>query len=231
MKSDAVAQIRLDVPLAFRRGSFRANQELSILSGMRLIELVANLVRNADGRALGDVTWLDHGCGVKIVQALIQQNIAIKRYIGLDVYKDMIEWLKTNVSDPRFQFHAVDYKNAMYNKKGQQMRLSDSLPVADKADLMTMFSVVTHLAPGDARATLTSLRNQAADGSHLVFSCFIGQGQTEKFIDAVPDRPLLQATYSEAFIRRIIASAGWKAVSLSPPIPEVIQHNFYCVPG
>lgn len=50
------------------------------------------------------------------------------------------------------------------------------------------------------------------------------------FVDRVPDRPMLEAVYSEAYARELIEGTGWAAVSLHPPQPPVIQHYFICRP-
>jgi hypothetical protein len=48
------------------------------------------------------------------------------------------------------------------------------------------------------------------------------------FVDAVPDRPLLEAVYSERYARELIAGSGWEAIALHGPQPPNIQHFFLC---
>ena len=206
----------------------RRDQEASIKSGLELIELTKEFVATTDQRPFDSFTWVDHGCGVKLAQALLQYGVPFRHYIGLDVYGDMIDWLKANVSDARFEFITLDFQNEMYNPCGRKMQPSEDMPLPNDIDVFTMFSVVTHLRPSDVKATFATFRSHAAEGAHMVFSCFLNDEQPENFVDAVPGRPLLKATYRTAALRRIAANNGWHTVAVHAPIHKTNQHFFYC---
>ena len=71
----------------------------------------------------------------------------------------MIEWLRANVSDPRFDFCFLDAHNARYNARGKQLAGFDLLPAGPRQfDLISLFSVFTHLAPPDFVSMLRLLR-------------------------------------------------------------------------
>jgi SAM-dependent methyltransferase len=111
-------QVRLRVPPRLRRGASKGDQALQIAQGVRLLALVRDLLGVP---SLAEIDLLDVGCGTKVAQALINRNIPIRRYVGVDVYAEMIDFLRKAVADPRFSFQAVDFQNQMYNPAGQVM--------------------------------------------------------------------------------------------------------------
>ena len=50
------------------------------------------------------------------------------------------------------------------------------------------------------------------------------------FVDRVPERPLLEAVYSEPYARQLVDGTGWEVVDLHPPVPSIVQHYFICRP-
>lgn len=176
---------------------------------------------------------LDFGCGVKLAQALYERDSPQALYVGLDVHAAMIaEMTRLLAGDPRYVFALVPFRNAMYNPTGEPMRPDCALPVPPGGyDLLTMFSVVTHMAPDDAFAILSILRRHAAEGGRLVFTCFVNPAQAQDFIDSDPERPLLRALYRKAFMEDLIGRAGWTIESYGRPIKGVMQHHYICAPG
>jgi SAM-dependent methyltransferase len=175
---------------------------------------------------------LDFGCGVKLAQALLQEEYGLTKYVGLDVYREMIAYLQTHVSDPRFSFSPLNFQNDMYNKSGDPMTGSSRLPIEDdQFELVAMFSVITHMNPRDAEATLRILRGYVAPDGYLIFSAFVDPSQVESFVDLVPSRPLLRASYQRDFLERIIQQAGWHIQEYRRPIPQVLQHHYICRPA
>lgn len=125
---------------------------------------------------LGETRLLDVGCGTKIVKALVDDSVSIARYAGVDVSYDVISWLAANVSDPRFDFHHLDARNELYNPGGTPLVEFDRLPVEDEAfELISLFSVFTHLDPDDYVAMLRLLRRHARAEARLVFSLFVDE--------------------------------------------------------
>ena len=90
----------LHVPLKFRRGARRSNEEESIESAIWLIEHMCDHLGLDD---LGKAEVLDFGCGVKFTQALINHSLPIKKYVGVDVNREAIDFLRERVHDPRFE--------------------------------------------------------------------------------------------------------------------------------
>lgn len=160
----------LPVPPELQRGKYRERQEW-IDSGLFVVDL---LHRTLDRDDLAGVDVLDVGCGTKIVKTLLDNDLAVGRYVGVDVAAPVIEWLQTNVTDPRFEFHHLPARNDLYNPEGITLSEFERLPTDLHAfDLICLFSVFTHLAPDDYVAMLRLLRRHVRSDGRLVFSVFL----------------------------------------------------------
>jgi SAM-dependent methyltransferase len=247
--SDAI----LDVPAKFRRSQSKADQAATIRSAVWLIDHMCEHVGIPD---LGETELLDVGCGVKFTQALIARSLPLKRYVGIDVYADMIEYLQRTVTDPRFSYVHIDAHNELYNKDGHPLEELDSLPVGgDTFDLICLFSVFTHLEPHDYVTMLRLLRGCVRPDGRLFFTLFVneltagGHGLADgyarwraasgaqvapgdeppPFVDLAPSKPLWWAMYSRQHALELIDGTGWEVVELSDP-EELVQHHIVCRP-
>jgi len=206
---------------------------------------------------LGNSEVLDFGCGFSFTQALINRSLPIRRYVGVDVSEEIIEFLRRSVDDPRFEYHRIDAHNEMYNPNGEPLETT-VLPLgAQKFDLICLFSVFTHLAPHDFESMLRLLRNYVKPDGRLFFSLYIDEltkeghglmdklaraaddsivGNIDEFQDLNPEKELDWAVYSQRFAREMIEDTGWTAISLSQPATDpasdriLIQHHFVCAP-
>ena len=80
-------------------------------------------------RDLADTELLDVGCGTKFTEAFLNDGLAIKRYVGVDVYGEMVEFLQESADDPRFEYFHLDVRNELYNPDAPPMtptRISES---------------------------------------------------------------------------------------------------------
>jgi SAM-dependent methyltransferase len=244
----------LHVPLKFRRGARKLEEEESIDSAVSLIRRMCATVGIED---LRDTELLDFGCGVKFTQAILNRSLPVKRYVGVDVYREMIEFLVANVHDPRFEYRHIDAHNALYNPEGQPL-VDAPVPLDGRSfDLICLFSVFTHLAPGDYRTMLELLRPHVREDGRLFYTLYINErtegghglidtwirglssetkaslrgagGERPPFCDLDPRRPLLHAVYTEEYARELLEGTGWRVLSLSPPDVH-IQHHIVCAP-
>lgn len=258
------AESRLDIPLNVRRGRRRRDGEWEPVA-LGLLELLAGTLGRAD---LGSTSVLDVGCGTKFTAAFLNNGVPIKRYVGVDTDADVIAHLSSQVDDPRLSFHHLDAHNDLYNTGGQPLASFGGLPVGEERfDVISLFSVFTHLAPHDYTAMLELLRPHVAPEGKLIFSLFVDEGidpaqreafnqelrrrreagdpeviaairkrqdagmEIPDFVDRVPERPLLEAVYSEPYARRLIEGTGWDVIELRQPIRPIIQHHFICRPA
>jgi SAM-dependent methyltransferase len=158
-----------DVAWTLRRGSLPDEEWRK--AGLFLIDLLSGAIGRED---LSGVDLLDVGCGTLIVQTLLGNSLPIGHYAGVDVSPEVIAWLEDNVTDPRFEFHVLDAHNSMYNPDGKPLADFDLLPVGPRRfDLISLFSVFTHLAPGDYVAMLRLLRRHVKEDGTLLFSLFL----------------------------------------------------------
>ncbi len=161
----------LQVPRQFRRGGKARDEDESVESGLDIIRLMCRQFRLPD---LGGSAVLDMGCGCKLVQAILDNDLPIGRYVGLDVFHELIEFLQSNVTDSRFTFHALNTHNAMYNENGEPLTAHTQLPVPEHSfDIICLFSVFTHLAPHDYVNMLRMLRRYIKPDGRLIFSLFL----------------------------------------------------------
>jgi len=162
----------LRVPARLRKTA-TASEDESIESAIWLIEHMCEHLGLDD---LGNSELLDFGCGVKFTQALINHSLPVKRYVGVDVDRDMIELLRENVHDPRFEYFHIDAHNAMYNADGELLSEDTKLPIDGRAfDVICLFSVFTHLAPHDYRTMLELLRRYVKPDGKLFFTLFVDE--------------------------------------------------------
>jgi SAM-dependent methyltransferase len=235
----------LAVPRALQR-SLRKDEEAAQRSALALLGVLAGELGRSD---LEDVSVLDVGCGVKFTQALISHELPIGSYTGVDVNREVIEFLDSAVSDPRFRFHHVDFHNARYNPSGSPMTPDSRLPVDTSYDLICGFSLFTHLDPADFEAMLAIMRRYAHSETRLVFTAFLevstagGHGLIDQYTKALghdpsagepyrdfaPDDVLRVALYSEDLARSIIERSPWSIVSVQDPT-EHAQHLFTLEP-
>jgi SAM-dependent methyltransferase len=193
--------------------------------------ILMNLVVEKLGlKDLSESDVLDVGCGVRFTQAIINRDIPIKSYTGVDVHRPLIEHLQREVEDPRFSFAYWDAQNARYNPEGVKITPESRLPVEGTFDIIWLFSVFTHLDSSDANAMLAILRRHVRPGGALFFSAFLDD-TVDSFEDRIPEHPLSHPCYAERYLRELIEANGWRVASVSPPSRELfIQHHLVCYP-
>jgi SAM-dependent methyltransferase len=198
-------------------------------TGSALIRLAAERLGLKD---LGESDVLDIGCGVRFTQAIINRDIPIKSYTGIDIYRPLIDFLRREVDDPRFSFFHWNANNTKYNPEGLKITPESRLPVEGTFDVIWLFSVFTHLEASDANALLAVMRKYVRPSGALLFSAFLDD-TIDSFEDRIPDYPLSFPCYSERYLRTLVVANGWSVSSVSPPSsenPPLIQHHFVCRP-
>jgi SAM-dependent methyltransferase len=195
--------------------------------------VLINLAQQRLGlKGLDDTDVLDIGCGVRFTQTLINRDIPIKSYTGVDVDRSVIQFLREHVHDTRFRFAHWNVLNPMYTGKrrllGGPARLTprSRLPVRGSLDVVWLFSVFTHLDPSDADAMFAILRRAVRPTGALFFSAFLDH-DTDTFREGDPEQPRLLCFYNDAYFRDLIERNGWTISAAYPP-QEFIAHHFVC---
>ena len=237
---------KVSVPNNLRRGGKKNDQWEYINSGRGLLLYMAQALGL---ETLADSRVLDMGCGTKFTQAILEYDIPLGEYIGVDVYEEMIDFLGKCTNDPRFSFFHIDSHNDMYNTDGEKISSDTRLPIEEySCDIICLYSVFTHLAPSDYGSMLKLMRRYAKPGSQLIFSLYLDEvtnnGHSlieqialeqnkpftpsgEPFRDAFPGKPLQWALYSRDHALELIEGTGWEIVELCMP-NELVQHHFIC---
>lgn len=219
---------RLEVPDHLNRNSPRVRSIGPEETGRVLLRVACEALGLED---LSNCDVLDVGCGVRLVQTILNRDLPIRSYTGIDVDEPVIGFLKTEVRDPRFTFARWDVHNPLYNVHGPRMTRDTPLPVGGDFDVIWLFSVFTHLAPDDADAMFAILRRHVRREGRLLFSTFLDPA-VATFEEKAPEKTGLRSTYNEAFMRSLVERNGWAVLALHDKDPETkfIQHHFVCGP-
>lgn len=162
--------MRVPFPTGLHRSAYDDEQEW-VNSARFAADLLA---RTVGSDRLEGIDLLDVGCGIKLTKILIDQEWPIASYAGVDVSDEVIRWLRGRVSDPRFSFHHLAARNELYNPQGAPLAEVEALPIGDRTfDLISLFSVFTHLDPLDYVAMLKLLRPHIRPDGVLLFSLFV----------------------------------------------------------
>lgn len=174
--------MELDVPAPLRRGRPRT-EEAWTASAVGALGLLAEAFGRDD---LSETSLLDVGCGTKFTKVILEQSIPIRRYVGVDADKEVIAYLGAGVTDPRFSFHHFDAQNDRSNRDGRPLDSFTRLPIGDERfDIVSLFSVFTHLSPAGYGTMLRLLRPHVAPEGGLLFSLFIDQGPNSEYNDGI----------------------------------------------
>jgi SAM-dependent methyltransferase len=163
---------KLQVPPRFRKTA-TTNKEQPVESALWLLRHMCEHLGLDD---LGETELLDYGCGVKFTEAFINYSLPVKRYVGIDVDREMIEFLRANVQNARFEYFHVDAHNELYNPDGDVLAEETKLPIDGRNfDLVCLFSVFTHLAPHDYSTVLKLMRRYVKPGGRLFYTLFVDE--------------------------------------------------------
>ena len=121
--------------------------------------------------SLAGRTVLDIGCGSRFASSLHTYDIPVGRYIGVDVYREMIEWLQQNAALANISFHFADQRHPLYNPAGAV--IGPDWSFADHMDVCCMFSVITHAAGGRVDLFREAHKRVAPAGSLFFSACII----------------------------------------------------------
>ena len=92
----------LSTPPKLRRGAYKKDEWVYIDAGR---DLLAHMCTALGLDSLAASRILDMGCGTKFTQAILNYDIAVGEYIGVDVYRETIDFLApwpsiTSFADP-----------------------------------------------------------------------------------------------------------------------------------
>ena len=137
----------------------------------------ANILLDAiKGRYSLGSRFLDIGCGYGRLAFGLHRQGYFGQYLGIDILKKHIDWLSENVTPvaPSLQFRHLDIRNGRYNPNGSIDANDFQIPFfPDPPEVITMFSVFTHMYEGDIRRYLKSVAGVMNDKSTLCATFFL----------------------------------------------------------
>ena len=116
----------------------------------------------------------------------------------------------------------------------------------DPDDFQTMLKLMRKVIRPDGRLMFSAFLNERSETGHgyvdhwlqkltpeqreIAEAGFAAGKTSEKFIDAVPEEPLLVALYRRDFAMEMVRNAGWDVLYVRDPKPY-IHHHFVCKPS
>jgi SAM-dependent methyltransferase len=189
--------------------------------------LLASLCRRLGWSSLAGKRLLDFGCGVRFARTIANLDLDIGLYAGVDVNAAAIAWLAQHLTDPRFRFVAFEMRNAFYNAAGTAVDPGalGALGLAE-FDAASMFSVITHQVPDDARLIFEMLHRTVRSDGRLYFTAHTDD-TIASYCERDPALPCRISTYHPRYLAEIVASAGWEVEDVHPP-GELQRTAFVC---
>ena len=193
-------------------------------------------LREADIRAAAvlpylspDTHLLDVGSGYARLLYGLRRAGWTGRYTGVEVLLKHVTWCQENLTDEQTAFVHLDVSNDRYNADGKVKPDEVTLPAADVA---TLLSVFTHMWPEEIAAYLVALRAALPVGGKVFATWFLDslRMRTQRslgkaLLDARhpagphavvmnPDSPLHVIAIKERWVRDTVAAAGFALESL-----------------
>ena len=218
----------LIVPPQFNRNSAKVTALMPPEQAGRW--LLERMQQHVGFRTYANQRLLDFGCGVRFSQAIINTQLRIERYVGVDIDRAMIDFLRASVGDRRFEYHFMDTYHPLYNASGSPLSASTTLPVGGDFDIAAMFSVITHQTPADSRCIFTILRRHVRKDGALFFTCFLDEG-IEAFEDRSPARNGGFCFFNRRFLVSLVEDCGWRIAGSAPAEGPIIGDSFVCRPA
>jgi SAM-dependent methyltransferase len=199
-------------------------------TGARLIQYMCQRLGVQDLQ--GDDT-LDFGCGCRFADAIINKKLPVKSYTGIDVDREMIEFIRAHAQDSRLRFFHWDAYNPHYNPGGFHLSPNTQLPTADQTfDLICMFSVITHQSPNDTEALFSIFRTCIRPTGRMFFSADL-QDMEEDYKEMLPEQPTGHSAYSLRALMGIAQRTGWRVLTVEgkSPLGHPIADSILCAPA
>ena len=200
-------------------------------TGRSLLDYLAQRLGRAD---LSGLDVLDFGCGSRFAEAIILHDVPLASYVGVDVWKEMVEWLSEHASaaDERLAFFHLNAKNNCYNPQGTSVGSDTTLPFENRLfDAICLFSVITHQNPTEAEGIFALLRQYVKADGRLLFTATI-EGDVETFQEKLPDQPGVHCLYSYDTIQSLLEKTRWTVLTFRPRLDQnlPLQDSFLCAP-
>jgi len=173
---------------------------------------------------------LDVGCGYgRLAYGLLAHGHA-GRYVGIDILPQQIAWLQRHLAPhlPKgSRFVHMDVRNDRYNPNGKLHPNDVSFSGDLHPDLVTLYSVFTHMYDRDIEKYLSELHKISGSNTYVCMSCFLITPETRALEKAGKSTlpmthrqsehcwyfskqdPLLAIAYDESWMTAMLARTGF----------------------
>jgi len=207
-----VQQTKISVPPAFVRNH---PSQTAVMAPDDAAEMLLGEMARKTGKSLADSDVLDVGCGTRFAIGIHNRGIAIRHYTGIDIDERLIKWLQANVVDKNLEFVHWPVKNPVYNPNGVEMLQMSSMPTDRVFDIISFFSVFTHLNPPDAKKMLELCRPRLKLDGRIFLTAFVAD-TVQEYEEGKPDQPSLVSIFGKQFFEQMIAEEGFRIVASYP---------------
>jgi SAM-dependent methyltransferase len=161
---------------------------------------------------------LDFGCGAgRLAEAL--WHFGVRRYVGIDIHPEVIEYARTHFGFPGFTFSCYNAFNSTYNPGGER---SASPEILGEPTIAVCISLFTHLLSGEA-SHLIAIFSRKPSIKKCLISCYCAED--ERLLERLGARvemsrgvwvkrktdPHAIVVYQPKILTEIAACCGWSS--------------------
>ena len=158
---------------------------------------------------------LDLGCGAGRLAVGIRNYFPegrIKRYQGVDVQENLIDWASKYLKAPGFEFTYINAFNERYNPSGIKMRtLASDL---SSVDIVYAYSVFSHMTAKDSAEYFKLIENVLMANGKAFITCFVAENVPDWTENPEGYGPLQWkgrlhcALFNRHYFERLVQAAG-----------------------
>lgn len=127
-----------------------------------------------------DSCLLDVGSGPgRLAIGILERVGEIQKYRGIDVIEDYVLWGHHHITfgHPNFRFVHANVENSRYNPDGTQTDSTFTFPFVDEEfDIVTLYSVFTHMLAEGVRAYLKEFQRILRPDGRIFLTAFLEDG-------------------------------------------------------
>ena len=141
---------------------------------------------------------LEIGCGVGRDAITLSRVLSSEgSYIGIDIIRESINWAAENIALPNFKFVHFDVSDQQHNPRGTGSMRDYQVPSENSsADLVFLFSVFTHMFPGDVSKYLREFSRVMKPHAKAVASMFVVNREVQKHLISIGGGGLRKLTFA-----------------------------------
>jgi SAM-dependent methyltransferase len=179
------------------------------------------------------------GCGRVARQLLLQSEVPVGSYLGVDLFSESVQWAQQNLTpaNPAFQFRHHDIFNAQFNPSSEKEFATIEGP-SRQFSLVTAESVFTHIIERNVENYLSECKRMLSfDGifraSWFLFdkAGFPMMQESQNCLYINVDDPTNATIYDYNFVRSLYRKNGMTIFAIVPPAVRGFQWFLFAKPS